>query len=188
MGGVACFALASGLALQAISRRSVLLAGGLLYLLSVQAVTEVNAVKAHPIPLYTRKALFHPELASLRGGEGAVLDLPVLKGQGCDKNSLAYLNAYWVHQRPILHSMFPPVSYRSSEPRVSRLVRTLGKENCADKILAAIQAMGVGAVVVHQTKKCPLQPAQLQCLRQALGPPAGEDRALLWWDGLAQRE
>jgi len=117
----------------------------------------------------------------LYGGSGPVLGLPLLKGAGCDANSFRYLNGYWIHRRPFLHSMEPPVSYLSSEPSIGLLQRTLDDSACADKLSALLTRLAVSTVIIHDDVPCALTNVQRECVEDALGEPEFVGQHLRWW-------
>ena len=141
---------------------------------------ETVQMKGHPIPLSAQEAFPAPEIAQLRTGTGAVLGLPLLKNMGCDKGSFGYVKEYWLHRRPILHSMEPPIRYRSNEPKIGRLQRALASETCSQKISAILSSLRVGSLIVQQNARCPLSTKQLRCLEDAFGSPTRGREVLIW--------
>jgi len=183
MGGFVGFALCIAAGLHRIRQFSFvlsLLLGG--YIIR-QAKQETDSMKGHPIPLQAKTAFLHPDVAALQSGTGAVLGLPLLKNMGCDKGSFGYIKEYWLHRRPLLHTMEPPIRYRSNEPKISRLMRVLDDPKCASKIEATIQRLRVSGVIVYLDAQCPLSKAQRNCLEEGLGMPKKGSRVWIW-DGI----
>ncbi|MEC7987027.1 MAG: hypothetical protein VX278_17795, partial [Myxococcota bacterium] len=180
MGSFVAFALGVGAGLNTISRYSTFLAVGMGGLLIRNAWVETEKMKGHPIPLTAQTAFSSPEIAKLRGGEGAVLGLPLLKNMGCDKGSFGYVKEYWLHRRPILHSMEPPIRYRSNEPKIGRLQRAFISADCAKKMPAVLSSLNVGSLIVQLNARCPLSTEQLRCLEDAFGSATRGKEVLLW--------
>ena len=149
-------------------------------------IEEINSFPGHRPPIKARAAHWNPDLIALKGGTGAVFDLPLVKQQGCDKNVFTYLNSYELHQRPYVHTMEPPILYRDYEVLAQRLQRTLRSEGCEDKLEALVQKMQIGALVVHTDVRCALKTDELNCLKSVLGAPS-RGSGLLWWDNLLER-
>ena len=148
-----------------------------------ESIQETEDMRGHPIPLSASEAFSYPEVERLLGGKGAVLGLPLLKNMNCDKGSFGYVKEYWLHRRPILHTMEPPIRYRSSEPKISRLMRVLDDSACESKIEEAVQRMGVGAVILYTHSQCNLSQEQKKCLEKGLGAPQ-KTKGVWLWDGL----
>lgn len=182
MGGFVGFALCVAAGLHRIRRYSLMVSivvGGFVVRESIQ---ETENMRGHPIPLSASSAFDHPQVEQLLGGKGAVLGLPLLKNMNCDKGSFGYVKEYWLHRRPILHTMEPPIRYRSNEPKISRLMRVLDDASCSSKITAAIQRMGVGAVILYTSSQCNLSQEQKSCLEQGLGTPQKSKGVWIWDD------
>lgn len=148
-----------------------------------ESIQETENMKGHPIPLSASEAFSHPAIDELQGGKGAVLGLPLLKNMNCDKGSFGYVKEYWQHRRPILHTMEPPIRYRSNEPKISRLMRVLDDSKCSAKISATIRRLGVGAVILYTQSQCNLSQEQKDCLQEGLGMPK-KTRGVWIWDDL----
>jgi hypothetical protein len=183
MGGFVAFALCVAAGIHRVRQFSFLIACGLGTYVVVQGFEETQSMKGHPIPLSASIAFEHPEIDMLRDGKGAVLGLPLLKNMNCDKGSFGYVKEYWQHKRPILHTMEPPIRYRSNEPKISRLMRVLDDDACASKIEAAIQRLRVGSVVLYTDAQCSFSKQQRLCLQEGLGKPY-KGKGVWIWDGL----
>ena len=189
MGAIVALGIGAAVMIHSISKYSSLAALLIALYWGNAAITETNQEAVHPLPYSAKKAFFNPILTELKGTEGAVLDLPLLKD--CDKNSFRYLNAYWLHRRPILHSMMPPVLYgRANEFRIQQLKNALDSDRCESYYAAGIkgllQKMDIGAVVIHQNGQCRIQDKHIDCIRQALGTPTHQTQKIIWWDNLLQ--
>ncbi|MAA78698.1 MAG: hypothetical protein CL916_05520 [Deltaproteobacteria bacterium] len=185
MGGFVGFALCVAAGLHQIRRYSLIISiliGGFIV---QEGIQETEEMRGHPIPLSASSAFDHLEVETLLGGKGAVLGLPLLKNMNCDKGSFGYVKEYWLHRRPILHTMEPPIRYRSNEPKISRLMRVLDDSACSSNIKAAIQRMGVGAVILYTSSQCNLSQEQKICLEQGLGIPQ-KSRGVWLWDGVLE--
>ena len=183
MGGFVSFALCGAAFIDRVRRFSLVLAIGVGAYVLQEAWTETNDMIGHPIPMTASMAFPHTEVDSLRGGKGPVLGLPLLKNSNCDKEAVGYVKEYWQHQRPILHTMAPPVRYRSNEPKIARLLNVLDDAQCSSKVEKTVQRMGIGAVILYLDGACTFSSVQKQCLIDGLGAPQmGRD---VWiWDGL----
>lgn len=182
LGGFVGFALCVGAGIHRVRSFSLILSMVLGGLIVQESMEETEKMKGHPIPLSASTAFLH-DVASLRGGKGAVLGLPLLKNMNCDKGSFGYVKEYWLHRRPILHTMEPPIRYRSNEPKISRLMRVLDDAQCASKISAAIRRLSVGAVIFYTKSQCNLSQEQKECLQKGLGVPQ-KSRGVWIWDDL----
>jgi hypothetical protein len=175
----ACAAFAVG----ALAGRSRILAMGAMGWLVWTGLGQTNSLAGHKPPLKVRRAYWNPGTDVLEGGQGPVLDLPLLKAQGCDKNVFRYMNSFALHGRPYLHTMEPPVLYRDSEILVQRLQRALESETCPERTGALLEQLRIGALIVHMDVPCALASESIECLREVLGAPI-QDSSTLIWDGL----
>lgn len=183
MGGFVGFALCVAAGIHRIRRYSLIVAALVGGWIVQESMDETESMRGHPIPLTASTAFENPGVSHLSGGKGAVLGLPLLKNMNCDKGSFGYVKEYWLHRRPILHTMEPPIRYRSNEPKISRLMRVLDDDACSSKITAAIRRMGVGAIILYTNSQCNLSQEQKNCLQKGLGIPQ-KSKGVWLWDGL----
>ncbi|MCK6528964.1 hypothetical protein L6R50_15855 [Myxococcota bacterium] len=159
--------------------------------LAASAWAETTLMPGAPLPLETRPAWHHPELAALRWGTGTVLDLPLpddaARACGLPRPpENHYLNALGLHDRPLPYShmrrLRSVVHFGRDFQRFDVVRQVLGGPDCAGLMRAALQQAGVNGVVLHGEPECAWRDEERACLWEALGPPAVVGTTAIWVD------
>ena len=178
MGAIVALAAAAGAGLfpTGRTRRVPLVVVGLWAL----AWLETSLLPGHPLPLTAYPAVAHPELAVLGEVSGPVLDLPLPLHWDCQRRPPHYLNAALVHPLPFLHNVDHGAYFFGNQDAVLALNRVLESPDCAQGVKPALQALGLGAVVLHHDLPCAASEILETCLQDGLGDPQTSEW-LSWW-------
>lgn len=150
----------------------------LAWIVALLSLGEAVLVDPRPLPFALSPITRDPPAPELETGEGAVLDLPLVR-RACRDGAAHYLTEAGRRGRP------SPLILRSGElawgdqaDTARALEAAFAAPDCAERI--GVMLKPYGAVVAHRHRGCQVRVQELTCLEAVLGPGVDRGDTVTW--------